>query len=159
MTANATSEKLDKAVLTKGNETLTVLHSARRDRCQKIVKVDGRVTARNTVRGDLHTFRTAVRDMVKWGWTLVSDTTADDKDDTTDERFEAARETVQARALEITPPQGVAPRMFSDLVAIGFVKLASRQPSRLTKLYASLDAGRTDDVVYALYSYMKALSA
>ncbi|MFE1425418.1 hypothetical protein ACFW6C_07600 [Streptomyces fungicidicus] len=43
----------------------------------------------------------------------------------------------------------------NDAVA-GFERLAEREPTRLEKLYRSLDAGRLDDVVHALYAYWTA---
>lgn len=155
----AAQEKLEKAVLTKDGEVLTILYSEKRGLCQKTIRVNGRVAARETVRGSIRTHRNAIRVMVKWGWTLVSDTTADDKDTASDEKFAATLEILQDRALEIEPPQNVPSGKAADWITVAFTTLARREPSRLKKLYASLDAGRTDDVVYALYRYLEGFAA
>lgn len=42
---------------------------------------------------------------------------------------------------------------FAEIARQGFGRLADREPERLSKLYASLAAGRLDDVVNALYHY------
>lgn len=64
------------------------------------------------------------------------------------ERYDALC-SVKARAKEI----GWYP--YQDSVRDGFEKLATEEPERLPKLYASLRAGRIDDVVRALDAYGK----
>jgi hypothetical protein len=70
-------------------------------------------------------------------------------------RWDSTRELVRSHARKITAPDGVPSLTFSLDVRAGFETLAEREPDRLEKLYASLDAGRIDDVVYALYEYRK----
>lgn len=72
------------------------------------------------------------------------------------ERWEATRELVRAHARKIQAPAGVSSLTFSLDVRAGFENLGEREPQRLERLYASLDAGRVDDVVYALYNYRTA---
>lgn len=69
------------------------------------------------------------------------------------DRWDATRELVRAHARKVTAPAGVSSLVFSLDVRAGFENLGEREPERLEKLYASLDAGRIDDVVYALYTY------
>jgi hypothetical protein len=75
------------------------------------------------------------------------------------ERWDSTRELVRAHARKLPAPEGVSSLTFSLDVRAGFENLAEREPERLVKLYASLDAGRLDDVVYALYAYRTAAAS
>lgn len=69
------------------------------------------------------------------------------------ERWESTRALVEKHARKIPAPEGVYALTFRLDAVAGFDTLGEREPERLEKLYASLDAGRIDDVVYALYAY------
>lgn len=75
------------------------------------------------------------------------------------DRWESARALVEKRARKLSAPAGVTALTFRLDVVAGFDTLGEREPERMEKLYASLDAGRTDDVVYALYAYRRATAA
>jgi len=69
------------------------------------------------------------------------------------ERWEDARKLVGTQARRMSPPPGVPALVFRLDVVAGFDSLGEQEPERMEKLYASLDAGRADDVVRALYAY------
>lgn len=75
------------------------------------------------------------------------------------DRWESARALIEKRARKLSAPEGVTALTFRLDVVAGFDTLGEREPDRLEKLYASLDAGRIDDVVYALYAYRQAVVA
>lgn len=68
-------------------------------------------------------------------------------------RFDEARDLVREHAKTMTPPKGVSRLVVSYEVAAAIETLSGREPERMSRLYASLDAGHLDDVVYALYAY------
>lgn len=68
-----------------------------------------------------------------------------------DRRY-ATLDIIKRRAAEISEGE---PRGFADVVRQGFGMLADREPERLERLYASLDAGRLDDVIRALVAYRR----
>ncbi|WP_086559924.1 hypothetical protein [Streptomyces africanus] len=75
------------------------------------------------------------------------------------ERWESARALVEKHARTVQAPEGVRALVFRHEVVAGFDTLGEREPQRMEKLYASLDAGRIDDVVYALYEYRQSTAA
>lgn len=63
---------------------------------------------------------------------------------------------IKARAGEIQEERGPWDN-FADVVRSGFDQLEQREPERLIRLYASVEASRVDDVVRALYDYRTSL--
>lgn len=96
-----------------------------------------------------------------WGQGVVTVYTSAEKSQMVREsqQEDAAREVVTQRAGQIAPPAGVTAYDFPTIVRAGFNSLRDHEPERLAKLYASLDAGRVDDVVRALYEYRVAVAS
>jgi hypothetical protein len=72
------------------------------------------------------------------------------------DRWESARSLIESHARKMTAPAGVSSMTFRLDTVAGFDALGEREPARMERLYTSLDAGRLDDVVRALYAYRTA---
>lgn len=72
------------------------------------------------------------------------------------DRRNAALDAIKKRAATMAADMpGSAGAIFPQVVKAGFSQLEGREPERLEKLYESIDTGRIDDVVRALYRYRK----
>lgn len=75
------------------------------------------------------------------------------------ERWERTRALVDTHARTMAAPAGVSSLSFRLDAVAGFDALSEREPARLEKLYASISAGRVDDVVRALFAYRSSPAA
>jgi hypothetical protein len=69
------------------------------------------------------------------------------------QRFMATCEILRKRAREVETPTGTTRLIFSLDIVRRFEMLAGKEPQRLGQLYRSVEQGRLDDVIWALYAY------